>query len=529
MQKIKHILLNNPLPEAISYFKSQIKHAHDSSLTHSVLIIKRENKPIHGHKFVAQKSIDQFIDTTEKTEKLLTPNFMINIKKGIKGIKNKLKNLFSRKAKHKPGPAATVQQKKQRPSLLVMIKAIPLFFLSMIKNFFMIITGRKKVSAKQIKNSVKKQPKQLGTKLTKMHHFSKLIIIGIIILIGVLAFSISWAKKQSQIKKAQEQYTQQVEKVQGLINEAEVSFIYRNKNKSLGMIQNAEKELSYLPQATEAQQANYQELQDKLEEIKNKLFNIEKVIPKLLVQLQINGQPVNSSKLLLAADKLYAFGQVNSAIEITPAEKKISQIIDSEQSLTMAANDEAQSYFLARNNKLFQLSENQFSEMTITFEQTPTALQVYNSNLYALNKSKQQIVKYSPITATSFSAPISWITELNNANLTTATSLTIDGSIYVLNNNGAINKFHAGAFESFKNPTIQPVVTSATKVITAPDINFLYIFEPKTKRLIVLNKSGALVKQLLFESLQQTTDIEISADGKTGYVLSGDKVYEFGL
>lgn len=530
-QKIRHILLNNPLPQALAYFRSQVKNfTSNSTLTHSALILKREEKMIDRERPLAQTSISSFISTTEQTEKLLTPSFAINIKKNISGIFGAVGALFSRKKSNNNAMRLNTTT-SERPAESNVSTSAPKknALVRMIHSLYMLVTGRKKLSARGLSDSLNKaHPKQVLSRLSGMHRYSKIIAVVIVVLVIGLFYSVSWAKKQAAIKQEEESYAAQVNKVKSLINDAGVSLIYKNENQSMGKIQEATKELNYLPQATTVQQSNFQDLQKQIAELKNKLLHIEKVVPQLVTEMSIEGQPVPASSLLLSNGDLYAWGAQQTMVQVNLANKKIGAAIDLAHIPVAAATDGTKAYFVGQDGSLVTVSGQTVQPLTTTVNPLPTDLAVYNGNLYVTSKEKQEIDKYLNL-GWAFAAPTSWISSLGSANLSTATAMAIDGSIYVLNNDGTINKFHSGAYEAFSNPVIEPAVTNANRIITSTGLNDLYIFDPASKRLIIMNKNGTISKQLVFDSLDSVTDVSIATDGKTGYVLSGSSIYQFPL
>lgn len=531
-QKILHIITNNALPQAIAYFKSQIKQGQESNLTHSVLILKREHRSTPNRKPLAQKSLDNLITTTQTTEKLLTPTVTLNVKKNIREVSNKIKKLFKRsdrtpdKKQSKITKEATPKQRPERVSNKPKADII----LTFLKGILAMIQGRGKISLSQIKDAVanptkKKQGKHVSAKRFRLS--PKLIGIAIVIVIAMLWTGISWNQKQKVVKEAEAAYAAQIESIRTLIDDAEVSFVYRNTEQSLEKIKIATTELEALPKTNEIQQKNYTELETQISTIKNKLFNIEKVIPQTMTSLKINGQSLAATALIVTNDTIFA--QANDTLAtISIKNKALGNFIDAPQPIKAITQDENTLYAILNNNEVYKITNSALVKMNTTLTTNPTALAAYNSSLYTVQAADQAITKYQGIPG-GFGAARNWIQEKNNADLTTSVDIAIDGNIYILAKNGIITKFYAGSFSSFNNPVIEPAITNATHIITSTEIDKIYILEPQSKRLIVLNKSGSLIKQLVFDTVSTVTDIAISPDGKTGYLLAVDTIYSFPL
>ena len=55
---------------------------------------------------------------------------------------------------------------------------------------------------------------------------------------------------------------------------------------------------------------------------------------------------------------------------------------------------------------------------------------------------------------------------------------------------------------------------------------YIYILEPSTKRVVVINKDGELMVQLIFSSLNNISDFTVDFDNDELYILSGNRVYQ---
>ena len=124
-----------------------------------------------------------------------------------------------------------------------------------------------------------------------------------------------------------------------------------------------------------------------------------------------------------------------------------------------------------------------------------------------------------------FGTRTNWIKDKGEADLTKATSLTIDGNIYIATEQGQIYKFFTGNKEDFNLATIEPTLSGITKLYTSPDMDRIYILESNSKRIVVVNKEGAFVAQYLFDLLDQNIS-DFIIDGKTLYLTAGSKVYQ---
>jgi len=71
-----------------------------------------------------------------------------------------------------------------------------------------------------------------------------------------------------------------------------------------------------------------------------------------------------------------------------------------------------------------------------------------------------------------------------------------------------------------------PAAENLSKIFTSSSLPYLYILEPAQKRIIILNKSGEIIKQFQSEKFDNLLDFAISQNGKTIWLLNGLKVYQ---
>jgi len=116
-------------------------------------------------------------------------------------------------------------------------------------------------------------------------------------------------------------------------------------------------------------------------------------------------------------------------------------------------------------------------------ENTITSALEYQGNLYVLENSSGQIVKYK---IPQFSKPLPWITKKAQGQLASALDFSIDSSVYLAQQDKfAIIQLRLGQIDH----TIPlPLGTHATRVITSPELKNLYVFDTSKGEMFVIDK-----------------------------------------
>ena len=154
-----------------------------------------------------------------------------------------------------------------------------------------------------------------------------------------------------------------------------------------------------------------------------------------------------------------------------------------------------------------------------------TAFANYFDALYVLDNTNDQIWKHQR-TIDGYNKGEAWLDGVDNG-IKDANSFAIDGSIYVLKDNGEIVSFLSGKKEDFSIKNLDKSFASGSKIFTLLDYNNLYVLDPANERLAVLDKNGNVLKQYANTDFKNAKDIFIDESKNKGYVLSNNKVLMF--
>jgi len=189
--------------------------------------------------------------------------------------------------------------------------------------------------------------------------------------------------------------------------------------------------------------------------------------------------------------------------------------------------DENNIYF-ADADAVYSFSKAKNSEIAIIKNsnswQDAIALGVYFGNIYILDKSQKQILKFAPIQG-GFGKSNYFASDFS-PDFTSAVSMAIDGSIFVLLSDGTIQKFTRGNADQFTISGLDTPLSSPSKIFTDRNTSNIYILDNGNSRIVVLNKEGIYQNQYQTEILKTAKDFEVLEKDKKIYILSKNKVYE---
>jgi hypothetical protein len=126
---------------------------------------------------------------------------------------------------------------------------------------------------------------------------------------------------------------------------------------------------------------------------------------------------------------------------------------------------------------------------------SPTSLRTFDSNLYLLDSMGNQVLRYRA--GQYADGPDRWIAQADT-DLRTAIDIGIDGSIYILHNNGKLDKYYGGErVPSAVTRVPRPLSGgNALHLEVQEDTEYIYIADASERRIVQVDREGVFVRQL---------------------------------
>lgn len=155
-------------------------------------------------------------------------------------------------------------------------------------------------------------------------------------------------------------------------------------------------------------------------------------------------------------------------------------------------------------------------------------LGAYERYLYVLNPEKRNIYRYMQ-EGDEYSQPIGWLQSSLGSSLQETVALAIDGDVWLTTQAGEIRKFTSGRQQEFTVKGLPEPFLSTIQLVTATDLEQLYILDPNNARLVLLDKDGAFLREVKHASLASATAVVVSTQLQKVFVLSGSMIFEVTL
>lgn len=488
---------------------------------------KREEGDM-GIKSSAQESISSLNQTEDKTEDLLSPSGIINIKKWVK-----LPKVFSSISK-KQSQLTDFSLKdkiftKKRQSILVKIKLILKKLFELIFNILhavlSIFFGAKDSAGG--KNKITASFKKLSLK--------RKVLISVFGIFSILfIFSISSTKIEERKIERQENYSKLKDEIEQKQNKAEANLLYSNEEGAKNLFNEIEDLIKDYPQETDAQIEEFEEYKNILKQNLEKIQKITRIDNlKELVNFKNLNQGANPENLIyVKTDKsIYSTDSTQKAIYSFETENNLATLAANIEgqfsSLKSPAKTSGNSLYFFDNNNIVQYSIGGKAtvlniELSGSYLDSSSMIDVYNDRLYILNTKENNIHRHNRL-ASSFGSAYSWANK--SIDLSDSVDLSIDGHIFILKNNGEVLRLLRGEETEWKIESIEPPLTSPTNLIVSPESNFIYILEKSTNRIVVFDKEGQFIAQYKSNTFSNLKDFTIDEDNKKIYVLDNSSIY----
>jgi len=145
----------------------------------------------------------------------------------------------------------------------------------------------------------------------------------------------------------------------------------------------------------------------------------------------------------------------------------------------------------------------------------------FENNIYLLAASGK-VLKYSNL---DFSKNSLWLNEHKDFGKNFV-SLTIDGSVYILDKSGLIYKYTKGKKIGDFLITTEGMPELGDKIYTRPGFKNLYLMSHSQSKIFIFNKeTQKLIKNISSPEWQNMTNFYITADEKSIYLLNDAKIY----
>jgi len=206
------------------------------------------------------------------------------------------------------------------------------------------------------------------------------------------------------------------------------------------------------------------------------------------------------------------------------------------------------SYVAVHGTNVYVLTDSGINQVRLTDKQTTvsvvkkdpqwgsvSSLVSFGGNLYLLDREKSRIWKYVatdiglPAGRQGFSDTREYLNPDTLPDFGRATSMAIDGSVWIGTADGKIMKFTQGKTDTFVPQGVDPAFGGNLTVYTSDATTNLYVLDSQNKRVVALTKDGTYLSQYMWKDAITPTQLAVSEDQKKIYLLAAGQLYAVNL
>jgi sugar lactone lactonase YvrE len=192
---------------------------------------------------------------------------------------------------------------------------------------------------------------------------------------------------------------------------------------------------------------------------------------------------------------------------------------------------------LALDDKNVLLRDNAGNKTAVSLPQQAqkpghfVALSSFDPDVYLLDTANSQVWRY-PYAVSSFSPTQAAYWDTSAPNLSDGVSLAFGKQLlYVLKANGSILKFDFQSNPLKFTVNLKTPLTKPNALYTDPGQRWIWVADPQHGRIVQLDSEGGYSRTYVSSTssmdFSQIRSIAVGPDGKTIYVLTGTKLFDF--
>jgi hypothetical protein len=195
----------------------------------------------------------------------------------------------------------------------------------------------------------------------------------------------------------------------------------------------------------------------------------------------------------------------------------------------LAFGEDDNAVYVITTKAITSVSKNDGSKKDIikndNYWTSPQAVVPYQGNIYVLDQ-KKGVLKF---VAGGGGFGESSYFKSATPDLSQATGMAIDGSVWLIFSDGTLMQFTKGQSNDLKISGLTKPLRKPTKIVTDITMENIYVLDPGSSRLVQFDKNGKYQNSYTASVISQAKDVTVSEKEKKALVLSGGKVYQLDL
>jgi len=286
------------------------------------------------------------------------------------------------------------------------------------------------------------------------------------------------------------------------------------------------------PRSTEGYKLStlYREITDNL----TQAMQIVEVPPAVFYDMSLIKKDAKATYIALDATLVAVGDQATATVYQVDISSKNARIVgggESVKDLSSVALHGDTFYALTQEGVVQFRSSDKKSSLVVKREDawgTISSLVSFGGNLYLLDTSKSRIWKYVAAEK-GFSEMREYLNPDTLPDLSGATGMAIDGSIWLGTTHGKILRFTQGKENSYIPKGVDPAFGTNLSVYTSDSVKNVYVLDSQNNRVVVLDKEGMYLAQYRWTGAVIPSQLVVSEGEKKILLVADGKIYSIDL
>ncbi|OGM76208.1 hypothetical protein A2210_00580 [Candidatus Woesebacteria bacterium RIFOXYA1_FULL_40_18] len=355
----------------------------------------------------------------------------------------------------------------------------------------------------------------------------KVMVSAGAILLVLLIVSIGFGIRQNRIRKERSQYEPKLVQAQHNLDEAE-ALLTLNPQRARELFSES-LTIARSLQETKVKDARVDELVKKLDGRRGAILGEYNEGANDFLDLSLQTSGFNGDELASSGEKVFILDKGGKRVISVAIDTKRTTLVAGPSQIPQASGLAAYEdrTFVLEDEGIYEVGEKNTKVIDKDWS-GEILLYAYAGNFYVLDKSAGTIWRYPGSPAgegTNFGTRQKWLGPGISPSFSGATSMTIDGAVWVLGRDATVQKFSLGSPQKFSISGVFPEILSTDSIYTNEELKFVYILDKSQGKIVVLEKDGNYKAQYFSDKLKEAKDIAVSEKNKKIIFLLGSKLY----
>lgn len=271
-----------------------------------------------------------------------------------------------------------------------------------------------------------------------------------------------------------------------------------------------------------------------LTEVERRVSRVEAVAPELYLSLGLI-RPDTSGSVLSAGQNSLGILSSDGVVLLVSMSGRSGEVVGGgdliKQGIDMVVS--ADKTFILNQDNIVEIdNKNKTSAAAVSDEEDawadPIRIAAFGGSLFVFDRSSSEIYKYSAVESGGYGSRRRWLAPGIAPDFSDVVDMAIDGDIWLLHQDGRLDRFRRGAPAGFKQSGLSDQLNSPQAVSVTQDGSRVWILD-NSSRVVAFNKdSGDYAGQWQFAGVNPA-DLAVSESSAKIFLLSGENIYVINL